>query len=69
MKKSTTLLFISLIVSNIFAQKEFADRYWFGILEEVQLPLNLHFETRNDSVFPVLYSPMQSSEKIEPTSY
>lgn len=69
MKKTTTLLFISLIISNIFAQKDFADRYWFGILEEAQLPLNLHFETRNDSVYPVLYSPLQSNDKIRPSYY
>ena len=69
MKKTTTLLFISLIISNIFAQKDFADRYWFGILEEAQLPLNLHFETRNDSVYPVLYSPLQSNDKILPSYY
>ena len=69
MRKIIISLLISLICTNIWAQKEFANRYWFGILEGASLPLNLHFESRNDSLFPILYSPMQGGDKIVPSSF
>lgn len=69
MRRIFTTLLISTISINTSAQKEFANRYWFGILEGASLPLNLHFESRNDSVFPMLYSPMQGVEKIVPSSF
>lgn len=69
MRRIFTTLLISIISINTSAQKEFANRYWFGILEGASLPLNLHFESRNDSVFPMLYSPMQGGDKIVPSSF
>lgn len=69
MKKTIISLLISIISINGWSQKEFANRYWLGILEGASLPLNLHFESRNDSLFPILYSPMQSSDKIVPSSF
>lgn len=69
MRRIFTTLLISIISINTSAQKEFVNRYWFGILEGASLPLNLHFESRNDSIFPILYSPMQGGEKIVPSSF
>ena len=69
MRKIFIVLFFSIININLYSQKEFSNRYWFGILEGAMLPINLHIENRNDSILPVLYSPMQSDEKIVPSSF
>jgi hypothetical protein len=38
MRRIFTTLLISIISINTSAQKEFANRYWFGILEGASLP-------------------------------
>ena len=71
--KSKKILFASLciisICTNVLAQEHLANRYWLGILEEASLPLNLHFEVQDKDTVPMLYSPMQSNEKIAPSSF
>ena len=70
MKKIITLFVCTTIFSSIIAQTSFENRYWFGILEDASLPLNLHFEKQADSsIVPMLYSPMQSQNKLVPSSF
>jgi len=48
----------------------FKGRWWLGMLEEAALPLNLTFEVMEDNTLTaVLYSPMQSSNALQATSW
>ena len=43
------------------------NRWWMGLIQEAALPLNLTFD--GDTLAPVLYSPLQTSEPIHPSSW
>ena len=49
--------------------ESFRSRWWLAVLEEASLPINLTFSDQRDGLQPLLYSPMQTSDSIPPTSW
>lgn len=73
-KKIIPILLLIFLFSGISAQKfpvlqHFAGKYWLAVIPGANLPLNLTFESANDSLYPVLYSPTQSKEPIRADSW
>jgi len=70
--KLLTLILVSVLSMTSQAQlpSHFGGRWWLGMLEEASLPLNLSFDQDSSGALsPVLYSPMQSTEPIHPSSW
>ena len=58
------------VMSQAQMPSQFNGRWWLGMIEEASLPLNLSFDQDSSGVLsPVLYSPMQSTEPMRPSSW
>lgn len=67
MKKLFSLtLFLALLTLSLSAQRQYAGRWWVGMLQEANLALNLTFDNDGN---PILYSPMQSPDPIIPSTW
>lgn len=58
------------VTSQAQLPSHFDGRWWLGMIKEASLPLNLSFNQDSSSVLsPVLYSHMQSTEPMHPSSW
>lgn len=70
--KLLTLILVSALSVTSQAQlpSHFGGQWWLGMIKEASLPLNLSFDQDSSGVLsPVLYSPMQSTEPMRPSSW
>lgn len=64
------IFFLLPMMSQAQLPAHFDGQWWLGMIEEASLPLNLTFDKDSTgSVSPVLYSPMQSTEPMRPSSW
>ncbi len=58
------------VTSQAQLPSHFGGQWWLGMIEEASLPLNLSFDQDSTGALsPVLYSPMQSTEPMHPSSW